>query len=81
MQLFLQLKDTIEAEFKSRGLQINPVSVLKVIQLYETKSSRHAVMIVGATQSAKTVTWRVLQSTLTSLSKAGDPNFTNVKVQ
>lgn len=66
---------------KSQGLQVNEIAVTKVIQLYETKTSRHAVMLVGNTQSAKTVTWRVLQAAMTSLNKGGDPGYQTVKVQ
>lgn len=36
----------------------------KVIQLYETKSSRHSVMILGKTGTAKSVTWQTLQGAM-----------------
>ena len=75
-----QLKSAIEAELRAHRLQVNTNAVTKVIQLYETKSSRHAVMIVGPTQAAKTVTWRVLQATLTRLNRDGDINYLAVKV-
>ena len=65
---------------KAQSLQINDHAVTKVIQLYETKTSRHAVMIVGNTQSAKSVTWRVLQNAMTTLNKDGDPGYQMVKV-
>ena len=52
-----------------------------MIQLYETKTSRHAVMIVGPTQAAKTVTWRVLQASMTRLNRDGDINYQAVKVR
>jgi len=35
--------------------------VTKVIQLHETKNSRHSVMILGNTGTAKSVTWKVLK--------------------
>lgn len=54
---------------KVHSLMVNDHSITKVIQLYETKTSRHSVMIVGGTQSAKSATWRVLQGAMTSLNK------------
>lgn len=63
------------------GLQTTPFTVTKVIQLYETKISRHSTMIVGCTGSGKTVSWRILQSSLSSLCRAGDPNFNIVRVR
>ena len=37
-------------------------------------------MIVGATQSGKTVSWKVLQAAMTKLNKEGDPNYLLVRV-
>uniref|UniRef100_A0A671EZX1 Dynein heavy chain hydrolytic ATP-binding dynein motor region domain-containing protein n=1 Tax=Rhinolophus ferrumequinum TaxID=59479 RepID=A0A671EZX1_RHIFE len=62
-----------------RGLQTTPFTFTKVIQLYETKNSRHSTMIVGCTGSGKTTSWRILQSSLSSLCRAGDPNFNIVR--
>ncbi|XP_059156869.1 dynein axonemal heavy chain 2-like isoform X2 [Physella acuta] len=76
---YTKVKTAIEEELKEQKLQVNNHTVLKVVQLFETKSSRHSVMIVGGTQSAKTVTWRVLQATMGRLSKAGDAAFQPVK--
>ena len=74
------MKAVIEDELKKAGYQTIPSSVLKVIQLFETKNSRHSVMIVGKTGSGKTVSWKVLQSTMSRLKKEGDDNFNLVKV-
>ena len=63
------------------GLQATPFTLTKVIQLYETKNSRHSAMIVGGTGSGKTASWRILQSSLSSLCRAGDPNFNIVRVR
>lgn len=62
------------------GLQILPHITTKVIQLYETKNSRHSTMIVGGTLSGKTVSWRLLQGTMGRLCKEGDPGFQQVRV-
>ncbi|KAM7366101.1 hypothetical protein PAMP_015569 [Pampus punctatissimus] len=70
-----KLKEAIEVELRQRGLQVTPFTMTKVIQLYETKNSRHSSMLVGKTGSAKTVTWRVLQSALTALNRKGVPGY------
>lgn len=79
--LFSQLQETIEQESRDMGLQTTPFTFTKVIQLYETKNSRHSTMIVGCTGSGKTTSWRILQSSLSSLCRAGDPNFNIVRVR
>ncbi|XP_064554393.1 dynein axonemal heavy chain 2 isoform X2 [Drosophila montana] len=48
-------------EFRDNGLQAIQIAVKKVIELFETKNSRHSVMIIGDTGTAKSVTWRALQ--------------------
>ncbi|KAK1331639.1 hypothetical protein QTO34_009597 [Cnephaeus nilssonii] len=74
-----KLRETIEHEIRDMGLQVTPFTLTKVIQLYETKNSRHSTMIVGCTGSGKTASWRILQSSLSSLCRAGDPNFNIVR--
>ncbi|KAM9836557.1 LOW QUALITY PROTEIN: dynein axonemal heavy chain 2 [Aulostomus maculatus] len=70
-----KLKEAIEVELHQKCLQLTPFAITKVIQLYETKNSRHSSMLVGETGSAKTVTWRTLQSALTALHHKGVPGF------
>nr|XP_020476144.1 LOW QUALITY PROTEIN: dynein heavy chain 2, axonemal [Monopterus albus] len=70
-----KLKEAIEVELRQRGLQVTPFTMTKVIQLYETKNSRHSTMLVGKTGSAKTVTWRTLQHALTALHQNRVPGF------
>ncbi|XP_063222941.1 dynein axonemal heavy chain 2 isoform X2 [Bacillus rossius redtenbacheri] len=65
---------------KEAGLQIVSQVETKVIQLYETKNSRHSVMLIGQTGSGKTVTWKTLQSALTKMSKTPNSTETAVKV-
>ncbi|XP_053403795.1 dynein axonemal heavy chain 2-like isoform X4 [Mercenaria mercenaria] len=67
---YSKMRNAVIAEMNTMSLMINDHSITKVIQLYETKTSRHSVMIVGGTQSMKTTTWRLLQGAMTSLSKA-----------
>ncbi|XP_030578556.1 dynein heavy chain 2, axonemal [Archocentrus centrarchus] len=70
-----KLKEAIEEELHQSGLQVTPFTVTKVIQLYETKNSRHCSMLVGKTGSAKSVTWRTLQNAITALHHKGEPGY------
>ncbi|XP_042367999.1 dynein axonemal heavy chain 2 [Plectropomus leopardus] len=70
-----KLEEAIKLELCQSSLQVTPFTVTKVIQLYETKNSRHSSMLVGKTGSAKSVTWRTLQNALTSLHRKGVPGF------
>nr|XP_060635826.1 dynein axonemal heavy chain 2 [Anolis sagrei ordinatus] len=74
-----KVKEMLEVELREMGLQVIPFTITKVIQLFETKNSRHSSMIVGNTGSGKTVTWRALQNTLCSLHKSGDPTANLVR--
>jgi dynein heavy chain len=74
------LETAISAELKARKLQVTRNSLTKVVQLWETKLSRHSVMTVGGTMSGKTVAWRVLQASMGRLHAEGDHNFQPVKV-
>ncbi|XP_071951094.1 dynein axonemal heavy chain 2-like isoform X2 [Antedon mediterranea] len=74
-----KMRSVIESELKNNGYQCIQSTVLKIIQLYETKNSRHSVMIVGKTGSGKTVTWKMLQSVLSRLKKEGDDSYNIVK--
>ncbi|XP_052234681.1 dynein axonemal heavy chain 2-like isoform X14 [Dreissena polymorpha] len=73
---YSKLKNAIIDELKARNLMVNDHSITKVIQLYETKTSRHSVMIVGGTQSAKSTTWKVLQGSMTALNKVPEMSAT-----
>ncbi|XP_068166166.1 dynein axonemal heavy chain 2 [Antennarius striatus] len=75
-----KLKEAIEVELRQSGLQVTPFTVTKVIQLYETKNSRHSSMLVGKTGSGKSVTWKTLQRTLTTLHHRKEPGFEQVQV-
>ena len=63
------MKNVIEKELKNANLQNIDITVTKIIQLYETKNSRHSVMIVGLSGSGKSVSWTMLRNTLTQLKK------------
>ncbi|KAA0723088.1 Dynein heavy chain 2, axonemal [Triplophysa tibetana] len=74
-----KIKEAIEAELHQSGLQVTRFTMTKVIQLYETKNSRHSTMIVGKTGSGKTVTWRTLQNALSNLHHKGEPGFNLIR--
>lgn len=76
----LQLNTAVKAQLQQNGLQVTPFTMTKVIQLYETKNSRHSSMLVGKTGSGKSVTWRILQKALTALHQGGDKNYNIVQV-
>ncbi|KAF7401616.1 hypothetical protein HZH68_007436 [Vespula germanica] len=63
-------------------LKLQPISLIitKVIELYETKNSRHSTMIVGESNTAKTVTWKILQNTMSSMKNDGKPGYNAVHV-
>lgn len=73
------LEAAIKQEIALKHLQPIKSTINKVIQLYETKSSRHSVMIVGQTQSGKTVSWRILQAAMTRLNKDNPDIYQIVK--
>ncbi|XP_062240587.1 dynein axonemal heavy chain 2 [Platichthys flesus] len=75
-----KLKEAIEAELRQSGLQLTPFTLTKVLQFYETKNSRHSVMLVGKTGSGKSVTWRTLQRALTTLHQKKVPGYELVQI-
>lgn len=70
----------ITERMQNKGLQPIKAAITKVIQLYETKGSRHSVMILGTTGTAKTATWNTLKGALTLLKKKKKPGFNAVQV-
>ncbi|KAI4504209.1 hypothetical protein M0802_000680 [Mischocyttarus mexicanus] len=63
-------------------LKLQPIRsiITKVIQLYETKNSRHSTMIVGESNTAKTVIWRILQNTISEMKNDGKAGYSSVHV-
>ena len=54
-----RFQEEIESVLAAKGLQVVPLQVKKVIQLYETMEVRHGVMLVGPTGSGKTTVYDV----------------------
>jgi dynein heavy chain len=73
------MRNAITEEMKVSNLQPIESTFTKVIQLYETKCSRHGVMIVGETGSGKSVSWKLLQATLNRLAKSNPEQYVPVK--
>jgi dynein heavy chain len=74
------LQVAVEEEFAKARLQLHPELVKKCIQLYETKLTRHGVMIVGQTGAGKTTCWKILQAALCNLKKQGSTAHNAVRV-
>eukprot|EP00727_Mastigamoeba_balamuthi_P014495 m51a1_g9670 putative dynein heavy chain axonemal (5182) ;mRNA; r:1243469-1265072 len=64
---FLQM--AIESEIQEQGLQPHSALMQKIVQLYETKLTRHGTMVVGKTGSGKTTCWKTLSAAMTRLNK------------
>ncbi|KAL9923028.1 dynein heavy chain 2, axonemal kl-2 [Glossina fuscipes fuscipes] len=77
---YSDFKIAIEDEFKGNGLQPIPIAVKKVIELYETKNSRHSSMIIGDTNTAKSVTWKCLQGAFIRMNNNKKPGWLAVAV-
>lgn len=75
-----QLEGIIKMELHQSGLQETPFTMTKVIQLYETKNSRHSTILVGNTGCGKSVTWKILQSAITTMHHKAEPGFQTVQV-
>ena len=64
---YSKFKAAIEAELAAHNLQSTVHTTSKVIQLFETKNSRHSVVLVGCTQSGKTSIWQTLKRAMTRI--------------
>ena len=51
----------------ARNLDLNENIVVKIMQLYESKATRHGNMLVGLTQSGKTTCWEILKDACNAL--------------
>lgn len=54
------LQIQIEQAMIRKGLVLNENIVVKCMQLYESKCTRHGNMVIGSTMSGKTTCWEVL---------------------
>ena len=77
---YAQLLSELERQIVKAGLTTVQPFVDKVLQLYETKQTRHGVMLVGAAQTGKSAAWKALAATLTALSEQGVKGVLPVEV-
>jgi len=69
----------IEAEIKKAGLVIKPQQIKKVVQLYDSKNTRHGNMIVGTSMSGKSTVWKILKNTMNTLNKEYPEKYPSVR--
>jgi len=65
---------------KNINHQPSESAIAKIIQLYETKISRHSVMLLGRTGAAKTSTWKTLKDAMALLKNEMVKSFETVIV-
>jgi len=63
------LIDAIKRCMIKNNHQLSESAIAKIVQLYETKISRHSVMVLGLTGATKTATWKTLRDAMTLLKK------------
>ena len=71
--------NAVESEMKKAGLQPKKEQILKVIQLFDSKNTRHGNMLVGSTMSGKSTCWKILKNTLNTLNKENSQKYPLVK--
>ena len=78
---YSKFKAAIDADLKANKLESTHHTVSKVIQLFETKNSRHSVVLVGCTQSGKTAIWQTLKGAMTRMAQDGATDSLFQRVQ
>lgn len=63
------LQLAIEDCLIAKNLSLNENLIVKIMQLYESKRTRHGNMLVGQTQSGKSSAWQILQDAMNLLHK------------
>jgi len=65
---------------KKAGLIPKPESIKKIVQLYDSKNTRHGNMLVGSSMSGKSTCWKILKNTLNTLNSK-DKKYPQVKLE
>ncbi|KAI9224867.1 dynein heavy chain and region D6 of dynein motor-domain-containing protein [Blastocladiella britannica] len=73
-----ELRDTLVKLYQEKRLQVVDAAINKIIQLYDTKATRHSVMVVGATGVGKSTAWKTLQQAHNILHKTNAAKFSQV---
>jgi dynein heavy chain, axonemal len=63
------LTAAIETELMSKGLEKHPFLTAKIVQLYDSKATRHCNMLVGRTMAGKSTAWKTLMAAKAALHK------------
>jgi len=71
----------VENEMKKAGLIPKPEIIKKVVQLYDSKNTRHGNMLVGSSMSGKTTSWKMLKNALNTLNKENPKKYPQVKTE
>ena len=71
----------MEAEVVAAGLIVKPEQIKKMIQLYDSKNTRHGNMLVGTSMSGKSTCWKILKNALNTLNKVPGEKFPSVKFE
>ena len=61
------LMKALQVQTKAAGLIVKPEQIKKMIQLYDSKNTRHGNMLVGTSMSGKSTCWKILKKALNSL--------------
>jgi dynein heavy chain len=64
---------------KKAGLIPKPELIKKVVQLYDSKNTRHGNMLVGTSMSGKSTCWKMLKNALNTLNKENPKKYPQVK--
>jgi dynein heavy chain len=64
-----KLVQALELEIKASGLIVKEEQVKKMVQLYDSKNTRHGNMLVGCSMSGKSTCWKILKNTMNNLNK------------
>ncbi|RKO93650.1 dynein heavy chain and region D6 of dynein motor-domain-containing protein [Blyttiomyces helicus] len=76
---YTEFRTVLLEEMKNANIQPIEAMIVKIIQLFETKQSRHGVMIVGSTGSGKSTAWKLLQTSCIKLAKINAEKYVPVK--
>ena len=64
-----ELSTAIKKEMEIAHLIPNVEQIRKIIQLFDSKNTRHGNMLVGASLSGKSTCWKILRKAMNSLNK------------
>lgn len=76
-----KLVQALEAEIKAAGLIVKEEQVKKMVQLYDSKNTRHGNMLVGTSMSGKSTCWNILKNAMNTLNKTMPEKFLAVKYE